>query len=102
MRLSCGDAMATITHCPVCGLALDAIERFGNRDAYHLACQRCGRYGMTGTLLAVGFPTATAQQRAGLMAALRDATDRGEELILSNDNWEITASNFATFSIAQK
>ena len=36
------------------------------------------------------------------MAALRDATARGEELILSTDNWERTASHFATFSIAQK
>jgi hypothetical protein len=94
--------MAKITHCPVCGLALDAVERFGNRDAYHLTCQRCGRYGMSGTLLAVGFPTATGQQRAGLMAALRDATARGEEVLLSTDNWEGTATHFATFSIPQK
>jgi hypothetical protein len=48
--------MAKVTHCPVCGLALDDIQRFDGRDAYHLVCQRCGRYGMSGSLLAVGLP----------------------------------------------
>lgn len=94
--------MAKVTHCPVCGLALDDIERCGNRDAYHLVCQRCGCYAMTGSLIAIGFPTATALQRAALMTALREASDREDELALSTDNWQRIASQFATFSIAQK
>lgn len=94
--------MTTLQNCPVCGLALDDVERVQNRDAYRLICQRCGSYRATGSLLAVGLPTVTPTQRAGLMAAIRDAADRHEELVLTADNWPQIASLFATYSVSQK
>lgn len=94
--------MAALTNCPVCGLALDSVERFTNKDAYHLVCQRCGHYGVSGTLSAVGLGTASPRLRAGLIAALRDAWERSEELLLSTDNWEAIGGRFAGFSISQK
>src|SRR4051812_16672640 len=62
--------MAKVTNCPVCGLALDGIERVGDRDAFRLSCQRCGNYGITGSMLPGGFGGANQAERAGLMAAL--------------------------------
>ncbi len=94
--------MAKVENCPVCGLALDDIRRFGTKDAFHIICQRCGEYGITGTLLGVGFPAATVTQRSGLMAAIRDATDRREELVLTTENWERFAAQFSAYSIPQK
>lgn len=97
--------MAATTPCPVCGLALDSTERIFDKDALVLQCQRCGVFGVTGTMLGTGFGGASSAERAGLMAALRDATDQGHQdqmIVLTSDNWKQVAASFSSYSIDQK
>ena len=88
--------------CRVCGLAVDEVMQHQGGDALTVRCQRCGEYAISGSLLAIGFPTISPRQRAGLMAAIRDAAARGERALLLSDTWEGLAQGFADFSIAQK
>ncbi len=94
--------MTTVTNCPICGLALDDVQRMDGRDSFEMVCQRCGRYAMTGPLLAAGLAAATPSQRAGLMAAVRESTERDELISLRSDSWAQTALQFSGYSIQQK
>ncbi len=94
--------MAKIEYCPVCGLAVDSVDRVEGRDAVEIACRRCGTYQISGSLVAERFSSISAEQRGGLIAALRTSSERGSPVFLRSGDWERTAAEWMGFAIPQK
>src|SRR5262245_773514 len=86
--------------CVVCTLALDSIERDGDRDAFQVHCQRCGSYIVHGSYFPGGID-ATPQERAALSAALRAADRHGAPATI-NSKWRQLASAYLDWTVPQK
>lgn len=92
------------TNCPICGMELVESGRIAGRDAHAFACRRCGRFGMTRTLLACIPPEAETERHMlpYLSAYTRQSSDRGSPPELTTTNWQDLAGAHATTRSSQK
>ena len=94
------DWMAQI-QCFVCHEEAFA-ERVGGRDAYFVECGVCGRYQITGTLIAIIQHPDHGPLLPYLSAAVRQATDEARDIELSTANWEAMARGHASTPASRK
>lgn len=89
--------------CPIC--TLDAgIQKVGNRDAFEIECQRCGRFVVTRQLLdAMEKLNADDQHLLPYLSAhTRQTTEQGILVELNRNNWRDLARAHTTTPVSQK
>ena len=97
--------MPEVTICPICSSSLQEIARVPDHDAYEIRCPRCGRYSLTGTMLAVlsghGDPKLEAL-RPYLSAHTRQSNRAGTTVRLTTTNWRASAEAHSKSTMNQK
>jgi hypothetical protein len=87
--------------CPICSSKCE-INGMSGRDASWVSCNLCGIYGCTRQLL---MELKSANDRSlfpYLSAHTRQASDRGDRVLLMTDNWEGFAKAHINTSVSQK
>lgn len=87
--------------CPLCGWDAE-LARVPDRDAYEVRCGRCGRFIVTGVLLASDVTGADKSLLPYLSAHTRQATERGTVIELATDTWRDMARSHQGAPVGQK
>src|SRR5438876_1073039 len=87
------------TKCPICGeiTGMTATPRASTSTTFE--CRRCGEYTITWLLLSAGIP---AEIRPYLSAATRQATERGQPLTVTNENFRDLAEAHQRTTVSEK